>query len=62
MAIIQNIRQLKGAAVLADRTAQSPDLQCRQLNLLYGFNGSGKSTLGGPLRFVGLFVGRAARQ
>jgi wobble nucleotide-excising tRNase len=45
MAIIQNIRQLKGAAVLADRTAQTADLQFRRFNLLYGFNGSGKSTL-----------------
>ena len=45
MAIIQNIRQMKGAAVLADRTAQTTDLQLRCFNMIYGFNGSGKSTL-----------------
>lgn len=45
MTIIKNIRQLKGAAVLADRKAATPSLDLKQFNLVYGFNGSGKSTL-----------------
>lgn len=43
--IIQNIRALKNAGILAERTAQSKPLSFRKLNLVYGFNGSGKSTL-----------------
>jgi wobble nucleotide-excising tRNase len=42
---IKNIRQLKGAAVLADRKPGTPSLELKRFNLLYGFNGSGKSTL-----------------
>ncbi len=45
MAIIKNIRQLKGATVLAERTKKSEDLSFARFNLVYGFNGSGKSTL-----------------
>lgn len=42
---MKNIRALKGAAVLADRTGASPSLDLKKFNLIYGFNGSGKSTL-----------------
>ncbi len=45
MAIIENIRLLKGAAVLAERKAATPSLDLKRFNLFYGFNGSGKSTL-----------------
>jgi wobble nucleotide-excising tRNase len=45
MAIIDNIRVLKGAAVLADRKPSTPSLDFKRFNLIYGFNGSGKSTL-----------------
>jgi wobble nucleotide-excising tRNase len=45
LAIVKNIRALKGAAVLADRTGASPSLDLKKFNLIYGFNGSGKSTL-----------------
>ncbi|WMT76061.1 AAA family ATPase [Bradyrhizobium sp. Ash2021] len=45
MTIIENIRLLKGAAVLAERKAVTPSLDLRRFNLFYGFNGSGKSTL-----------------
>ncbi|MBR0868179.1 energy-coupling factor transporter ATP-binding protein EcfA2 [Bradyrhizobium japonicum] len=45
MAIIENIRLLKGAAVLAERKATTPSLDLKRYNLFYGFNGSGKSTL-----------------
>ncbi len=45
MAIIKNIRQLKAAAVLAERKATTTSLDFKKVNLLYGFNGSGKSTL-----------------
>lgn len=45
VAIIKNIRQLKGATVLAERTKKSADLAFARFNLVYGFNGSGKSTL-----------------
>lgn len=45
MAIIKNIRVLKGAAVLAARSAATPSLDLARYNLFYGFNGSGKSTL-----------------
>lgn len=45
MAIIKNIRQLKHAAVLADRTKSTPCIGFLKYNLIYGFNGSGKSTL-----------------
>jgi wobble nucleotide-excising tRNase len=43
--VIKNIRQLKGAAVLAERKAATPSLDFKRFNLVYGFNGSGKSTL-----------------
>lgn len=43
--IIRSIRRLRGAGVLANRTAQSPNLGFLRYNLIYGFNGSGKSTL-----------------
>jgi len=45
VSIIKNIRQLKGAAVLAERKAATPSLDFKRYNLIYGFNGSGKSTL-----------------
>ena len=45
MAIIKNIRTLKSAAVLADRTPKSERLNFLRYNLVSGFNGSGKSTL-----------------
>jgi wobble nucleotide-excising tRNase len=45
VAIIENIRLLKGAGVLAERKAGTPSLALKQYNLFYGFNGSGKSTL-----------------
>lgn len=45
MAIIRDIRRLKGAAVLAERKAATPSLDLKRFNLFYGFNGSGKSTL-----------------
>lgn len=45
MSIIKNIRQLKGAAVLAERKSATPSLEFKRYNLIYGFNGSGKSTL-----------------
>ncbi|EKS29763.1 AAA family ATPase [Afipia felis] len=45
MSIIKNIRQLKGATVLAERTEKCDDLAFSKFNLVYGFNGSGKSTL-----------------
>lgn len=45
MAIIQNIRQLKNAGVLAERRAATPSLELKRYNLIYGFNGAGKSTL-----------------
>ncbi|MDC7789663.1 AAA family ATPase [Rhodoplanes sp. TEM] len=45
MVIIKNIRQLKGAAVLSERTKKTPEIGFSQYNLIYGFNGSGKSTL-----------------
>ncbi|BBO09238.1 AAA family ATPase [Bradyrhizobium sp. TM102] len=45
MTIIENIRLLKGAAVLAERKAATPSLDLKRFNLFYGFNGSGKSTL-----------------
>jgi wobble nucleotide-excising tRNase len=43
--MMKNIRVLKGAAVLADRSGASPCLDLKRFNLVYGFNGSGKSTL-----------------
>lgn len=43
--IIQNIRAVKGAGILAERSARSDSLNLRKYNLIYGFNGSGKSTL-----------------
>ncbi|TIS53787.1 MAG: hypothetical protein E5W91_29475 [Mesorhizobium sp.] len=45
MSIIKNLRSLKSAAVLAERTARSDSLGFARFNLIYGFNGSGKSTL-----------------
>lgn len=45
MAIIQNIRQLKNAGVLAERRAATASLELKRYNLIYGFNGAGKSTL-----------------
>ncbi|HCS16778.1 MAG: metallophosphoesterase [Salinicola sp.] len=42
---IENLRELKGAGVLADRSRNDDSLKFRKLNLIYGFNGSGKSTL-----------------
>lgn len=42
---IENIRNLKGMGILADRDGKSPSLKFRKYNLIYGFNGSGKSTL-----------------
>lgn len=45
MAIIANIRQLKGATVLTERTKKCANLAFAKFNLVYGFNGSGKSTL-----------------
>jgi wobble nucleotide-excising tRNase len=45
VATIKNIRQLKGATVLAERTKKSEELSFARFNLVYGFNGSGKSTL-----------------
>ncbi len=42
---IANLRTLKGMGILADRAAQSPSLDLKKLNLIYGFNGSGKTTL-----------------
>lgn len=44
-AIITNLRSIQRMGILADRSPQSPDLQFRRYNLIYGFNGSGKSTL-----------------
>jgi len=43
--LIENIRSLKDAGILAERTPQSSSLTFRRHNLIYGFNGSGKSTL-----------------
>ncbi|MCK1397099.1 AAA family ATPase [Bradyrhizobium sp. 4] len=45
MTTIENIRLLRGAAVLAERNAVTPSLGLKRFNLFYGFNGSGKSTL-----------------
>lgn len=45
MAIIKNIRQLKGATVLAERKSSTPSVDFMRFNLIYGFNGCGKSTL-----------------
>lgn len=45
MAVIKNIRSLKQAGVLADRTQRTENLDFKRFNLIYGFNGSGKSTL-----------------
>lgn len=45
MAIIKNIRQLKGATVLAERKSSTPSVDFKRFNLIYGFNGCGKSTL-----------------
>lgn len=45
MAIIKNIRQLRGATVLAERKSSTPSIEFRRFNLIYGFNGCGKSTL-----------------
>lgn len=45
MGMITNIKSLQGMGIYADRGAQSPCLQFRRYNLVYGFNGSGKSTL-----------------
>jgi len=45
VSIIKNIRTLKGAAILSERTRQSGSLDFLKYNLIYGFNGSGKSTL-----------------
>lgn len=45
MAIINNIRTMKGMGIHADRDARSHSLDLRKYNLIYGFNGSGKSTL-----------------
>ncbi len=42
---ISNLRQLRGAGILADRNAHSVSLGFRRFNLIYGFNGSGKTTL-----------------
>jgi wobble nucleotide-excising tRNase len=43
--IIRNLRQVRGMGILADRNGQSPSLEFRRFNLIYGFNGSGKTTL-----------------
>ena len=45
MTTIENIRLLRGAAVLAERKAVTPSLDLKRFTLFYGFNGSGKSTL-----------------
>lgn len=42
---ISNLRQLRGAGILADRNAHSASLGFTRFNLIYGFNGSGKTTL-----------------
>lgn len=56
MGIITNVKSLQGIGILADRGANSPSLQFRRYNLVYGFNGSGKSTL--SRLFASLEVGR----
>lgn len=45
MAIIDDIRSMRGMGIFSDRTKGMPSLQLRRYNLIYGFNGSGKSTL-----------------
>lgn len=45
MAQITRIKALKGAGILADRTAKDLGPQFLRYNLIYGFNSSGKSTL-----------------
>jgi wobble nucleotide-excising tRNase len=45
VSIIKNLRLLKGATVLADRTAGTESCDFKRFNLVYGFNGSGKTTL-----------------
>ena len=45
MATIKRIRTMKGAGVLANRSAKDQGSSFRRFNLIYGFNGSGKSTL-----------------
>jgi wobble nucleotide-excising tRNase len=45
METIKAIRTLKGAAILADKSAKEARSDFHRYNLVYGFNGSGKSTL-----------------
>jgi len=42
---LKNIRILKNAGILADRTPKSESLEFLKYNLVYGFNGTGKTTL-----------------
>ncbi len=44
-AIISEIQLMRGMGIFADRDGNSPSLELRRYNLIYGFNGSGKSTL-----------------
>ena len=45
VAVLKNLRAMRGMGVLADRDGKAPHVVFRRYNLLYGFNGSGKSTL-----------------
>lgn len=45
MTVIERVRSLRGAGVLADRNAKDQGPPFHRYNLIYGFNGSGKSTL-----------------
>lgn len=44
-AVFTSLRQMRGVGIFADRSANSPSVDFRRYNLVYGFNGSGKSTL-----------------